>query len=302
MNHLTIGIFGDKESMKKLGKQGTVNDIMMYNHASSEGVFVYVAPNSQENKIQTLLQVVNMIDVPVIVSETVTKELAEQIIAIDAFGFEKGFIVSNSDDVGSIIKGTTLEKFEWLKNENELREKLQQIQAKPIAGKPWFPIDNYFNVKSVGTVVLSVSKGAAIKKYDKLIVQPLGKEVIVKGIQSQDKDINETENGMRAGLNLKGLEADEIKRGYVLCSDGIVSKDLKIDFRKSKYTKDAVETGMQVFMSLGLQINVGKINQISGSEISILMEQPVAYFSNEKCIVASTKQAMPRIIGSGIIK
>jgi len=39
--HLTLGVFGDKEFLKKMGKPGTVNDIMIYNHASSEGVFTF---------------------------------------------------------------------------------------------------------------------------------------------------------------------------------------------------------------------------------------------------------------------
>ncbi len=301
MNHLTIGVFGDKEFLKRIAKPGTVNDIMMYNHASSEGVFIYVAPNSTENKVQTLLQVVSMIDIPVIVSDSVTKELAEQIIAIDAFGFDSGFIISSSEDLRNIVKGTCLEKFEWIKDEIELREKMKNIKPLFTPGA-WFPIDNHFNVKSVGTVVLSVSKGSAIKKYDKLNVQPIGKEVIVKGIQSQDKDLEQTEAGMRVGLNLKGIEADELKRGYIVCKEALVSKKAKINFSKNKYSKENLEAGSQVFLSVGLQVIAGRIDSINGAELSIALENPVAYFQNQKCIIASTKQSLPRIIGSGKIE
>ncbi len=301
MHHLTIGIFGNNEFIKKLGKQGTINDLMIYNHASSEGVYTFMAPNSSENKIQPLLQILGIIDLPVIVSDSISKELAEQIIAIGAVGFEKGFIISTNEQLKSIISGTVAEKYEWLSDEKELRAKLKDIKTKPITSEPWAPIDNYFNVKSVGTVVLSISKGATIKKHDKLFVQPIGKEVMIKGIQSQDKDIDTAEGGMRAGFNLKGIEADELKRGYVVCKDATISKNVTISFTKSKYSKEVTDVGSQVFLSIGLQVIPARIEQ-NGAELKLTLEHQVAYFPSQKCVIASTKQIMPRIIGSGTMK
>ncbi|MBI3190950.1 hypothetical protein HYZ41_04585 [archaeon] len=301
MKHLTVGIFGDKEFMKKLGKPGTVNDIMMYNHSSSEGVYSFASPNSVENKVHPILQTINMIDFPVIVSEEITKDLAEQIIFVDAFGFEKGFIISQSDDLKNLIKGTTLENYELVSDEIELKQKLSLLEPNTITSDVWMPVDNYFNVKSVGTVVLAVSKGSALKKYDKLVIQPSDKEVMIKGIQSQDKDIEQTETGMRAGLNLKGVEAEEIRRGHVVCKSANVSKIISIDFKKSKYSKELIEKDLQVFFSAGLQVITGKIGEINGFSISILLEQPAVFFPGQKCMIASTKQIMPRILGSGTI-
>ena len=91
--HITVGIFGDQELAKKLGKKGTTNDIAIFNHSSSEGVFTYVCPNS--DKIQALLQVLNMIDVPVIVVNALTKEIGEIIVGIDEMSFEKGVFCMN---------------------------------------------------------------------------------------------------------------------------------------------------------------------------------------------------------------
>ena len=139
-----------------------------------------------------------------------------------------------------------------------------------------------------------------MKKYDKLNIQPLGKEVVVKGIQSQDKDIDQAEHGMRAGINLKGIDAEELKRGYVLCSDCEISKQITTEFTKSKYTKEAVEKGSGILVSVGLQVVAGKVEE-AGKELIVSLEQPVAYFKGQKCLVASTKQALPRIIGSGKI-
>jgi len=293
--HLTLGVFGDNELLKNLGKQGTVNDIMIYNHASSEGVFTFVAPNSE--RVQPLLQAIAMTDVPVISGE-LTKEVAEQIVALDAFGFGKGFLVG--EHFQKFVKGTSLENFGIVSDEKELREKIKSLEAPELTKNVWAPVDNYFNVKSVGTVVLTVLKGGAIKKYDKLLVQPIGKEAVVKGIQSQDNDIDEAQHGMRLGLNLKGVEADDLKRGYVICKEANVSKTLKIEFKKSIFAKEGIETGSNVLVSVGLQVIAAKA-EANGAEITLTLEHPAAYFPGQKCIIASTKQTLPRIIGSGKI-
>jgi len=301
MQHLTIGIFGDTEFLKKMGKKGTSNDILIHNHASSEGVFTYVSPASSE-KIQSLLQVISMIDVPVIVMDDLTKEIGEQLIALDAFGFKKGFVISPSNDLRKMIKGTSLENYEWVADEKELLLKLKYISPEPLTGDAWAPVDNYFNVKSVGTVALSVVKGGTIKKYDKLLVQPLGKEVLVKGLQCQDKDMEEVSQGMRAGISMKGVDSEDLKRGYVLCKNTTISKRVKINFKKSMYAKESLKKDDSVFFSAGLQVVVGKVDDDNVEKMELSFEQPLAYIPDQKCMIALTTQNMPRIIGSGIMK
>lgn len=293
--HLTLGIFGSKELMKNIGKQGTVNDIMIYNHASSEGVFTFVSPNS--DKVHSLLQAINMIDFPVVACEEATKELAEQIVAIEAFGFEKILAIEN-EELKMLVKG--VENVEWIAGEKELKERMRQLNSRALTDQTWLPVDNYFNVKSVGTVVLSVMKGGSIRKYEKLFVYPTKKEVVVKGIQSQDREIEEAHSGMRVGLNLKGAESDEMKRGYVLSGSAEVSKNLRIEFTKSKYSKENVETGSRVLLSIGLQVIAAKAEE-AGGDVLLSLEQPAAYLKGQKCLIASTKSTMPRIIGAGIV-
>ena len=299
MLHLTTGIFGNAEYAKKLGKQGTANDIIVYNHGSSDGVFTYITVNSE--KVQSLLQAINMIDVPVFVLNELNAAVGEQLVAVAEFGFDKGFFILDGvseDQIKPIIKDTCLENFKVVE-EKELVEELKRLNIHRHHDKLVVPIDNYFNVKSVGTVILSLMKGSTIKKHDKLLVAPLGKEVIIKGIQSQDKDIDIGEMGMRVGLNLKGVEADELKRGYVICKDAKVTKTVKIDFVKSRYSKEPIEVGGQVFVGVGMQIVPGRIEDMG---LTIALEHPIAYVENQKCLIATTKQALPRIIGSGKIE
>ena len=295
--HLTVGIFGDQELAKRMGKKGTTNDIAIYNHGSSEGVLTYVCPNSE--KIQPLLQVLNMIDVPVIVVKEMSKEIGEMMIGIDEMKFKKGFIITNvQETVQQFIKGTSLENFEFT-DEKELRTKL--LETNIDRGEDvYVPIDNYFNVKGIGTVILGMVRSGKVNLHDKLMLEPLGREIVVKGIQSQDKDIKETEPGMRVGLNLKGVEVDEIKRGFVLCNSIEKTNDIKIKFNKNKFFKQEISKGMQVFLSVGLQTVTCNIDSF-GEEMILKSNQTIAYRKNQTCLLASQNDILPRIIGSGII-
>ena len=293
--HITVGIFGSMELARKMGKQGTVNDIAIFNHASSEGVFTYVAPAN--DKIQPLMQVLSMIDVPVIVANEMTKETGEVIVAVSEYGFGKGFVIAQDrESFVSMTKGTCVESFEFASDEKELREKLKSVAIERDMNNIMIPIDNYFDVKSVGTVVLGIIKYGTIKKHDKLVLEPLGKEIVIKNIQSQDRDIDEAEAGMRVGLSIKGAGVDELKRGYVLSTGMSKSSRMRLKFSKSRYYRDAIGESEQVIVCAGLRA-VTAAAKIAGDEIEISAESALPYNSRTKFVIASTKQKLPRIIG-----
>lgn len=294
--YLTVGIFGDEELVKELGKKGTVNDMKIYHHASSEGVFTFVYPDSE--KIQTLLQTLNMIDVPILVVDEITKEIGETIIAIDEIGFEKGFIVSEIyDAIKPMISGTCLENFDVI-SRKEIREKIMNIDMERDS-EVYAPIDTYFSVKSVGTVVLCLLKGGKIKKYDKIMLEPIGKEVLIKGIQSQDKDLQEACSGMRLGLNVKGVDVDEIKRGFVLSNKMEKKDEFSFEIKKNKFFKQEIKKGMQVHVCIGLQVVTGTIENTEPLKVKTL--QPLAYRKNDRIILAAQSDIVPRIIGHGFV-
>lgn len=296
--HLTVGIFNDMELAKKLAKAGTTNDIAIFNHASSEGVFTYVCPNS--TKIQPLLQTLNMIDIPVLVVKEFTKEIGEVMIALDEMNFEKGFIVADGDVKNSLsvfLKGTTLERFGHV-NENDLRLELMRTEIKRDREDLLIPIDNHFNVKGIGTVILGIIRSGTIKKYDKVLMEPIGKEVMIKGIQSQDRDLETADAGMRVGLNLKGIGTDDIRRGFVLCNSIKKSSEFKIKLRKSRFFKQELKQGVQVCLSVGLQAVTCAIESMEGETLRLKAVQPIAYRNGQRFILASMGETLPRIIGS----
>ena len=79
------------------------------------------------------------------------------------------------------------------------------------------PVDHAFDVKGVGTVVLGVVKQGTVKVYDQLRIMPAGSDIVVKSIQMHDDPVHESKSPARVGLAVKGMTAEQISRGDILC-------------------------------------------------------------------------------------
>jgi len=316
MLHVTVGIFGMREDANKLAsslaKKGTISDIALYSHTSSEGVVTYVCPNSESNKIQPLLECLNMIDFPVIVVNELTKEIGEIIIAVSEMAFDKGFFIAASgmdEPIRSLTKGTVLENFTFV-DENALRVEIMKIgndiRRPDKAEDPLImPIDNCFKVKGVGTIALGIVRSGVIKKHDKVMIEPFGKEATVKGIQSQDNSLEEAVAGMRLGVNLRGVEPEGIDRGFIICGKEnkiIKSSELKVSLKRNKFFKQELKENTSVMINVGLQTVSCDVKSVNGEKIALSASQPVAYTDGQRFILASSNDIMPRIIGSGQIE
>ncbi|MBW6451493.1 MAG: hypothetical protein K0B02_02070 [DPANN group archaeon] len=312
---ITIGIFGDESLIKSLGKKGNINDIALYSfeHTFPGGskVHSFVSPKSE--KITPLLQAIGMSDICVISTETLTKELGETIIAIDAAAIKQGFILTNSDEIKNqitqIIKGTNLEKYEFLPKDAEiLKEKLFEIEIeKDENADVSVTIDNSFLVKSVGTVILGYVTNGTLKEHDELVVQPSNKDVTIKSIQSQDKNVKIANAGKRVGLSLKGAKVDELRRGFIITKKDSIKEGTKIalELKRNKYYKGDIKEGMKFSLNIGLQVIQAKIISIetvdeTNYKLSVEAEKSMAYKINGKFIFAGDN-TIPRIAGNGVI-
>jgi selenocysteine-specific translation elongation factor len=126
------------------------------------------------------------------------------------------------------------------------------------------PVDHFFNVRGIGTVVLGVVASGEIHTHNSLQVLPLKKQVQVRSIQKLDDDAEVAYTGDRVGVALKGIEADELDRGYVLTSDpGIRTTDL-ISGRLElvKYWKLPLREGMVVHVGHWMQFLHGKVEMV----------------------------------------
>jgi len=310
MAQFTVGIFGEEDNdfIKKLGNKGTINDIEFRNHSSDKGLLTFCSPRSE--KVVSLIQTMGIADVPAVIFNKPSATLGEAILAVDALGFELGVIcVSEAFGEGrarKLVEGSSLEGFDIVPSDSDIfKEHILSEdfmgRLKPQEGPVKVPIDNYFTVKSVGTVILGVIKRGELGVYTKLSVYPEQREVLVKSIQSHDKDVKSAKTLQRVGLSLKGVKADELKRGQIVAQKGSmeVSSMVTVSLKRNRVLKEEIREGDSYFVGVGLQCPVGRVTSINGSEVSLELERPIAYDSADRAVLALTTSKPPRILGGG---
>ncbi len=308
MQSLTVVLLGDEDLGKLLGKRGTKSDITLYNRKHNGRLYSFVEPHTYPEKLSSLLQSINMADAAILKVSALTPELGETLVALDLLNMEQGLIILENfpeDQLKKIIKGTVAENYSIVEREfNAIMEALGNFEAGN-SGFPLVSIDHFFKVKSVGTVVLGVVKGGEIKKYQKLRVFPLNREVLVKSIQIHDEDVQKAEAGDRVGLSLKGVETEELERGYLLAEEDSplkTGKEMEVKFEKSPFFKEDIKVGQKCMISLGLFYEACTIKDIKDSgKLIIEINNPVVYKTGDIAILARPELKGLRLAGKVIM-
>jgi selenocysteine-specific translation elongation factor len=261
------------------------------------------------------MQAVNIGEYAILNVTKIDKYLGEQILALDAINITEGFILHSYEvdetELKKIIKNTPVSNYKFVDNIDQLKQEISKIEPKAVDERAdcAIQIDHAFNVKGVGTVVLGVIKQGTVKTYDQLKILPGGTDVLVKSIQMHDDPVNDSKSPARVGLAVKGVDADDISRGDVLCSPNLSCINLAMDpisagFIKSPYYKSNPTENQTYIISLGAQIKPIKIKSINPNKntIKIIPEKPFVYFSNQPYALLKPDNIGTRIIGKGTMR
>lgn len=99
---------------------------------------------------------------------------------------------------------------------------LNHIQKSPKKEIGFFRyyIDQVLSISGAGCVVRGSSLSGEVKKGDKLLVYDLNQEVTIKAIKIHSDFTNSALPSHRVALNLAGVNANELKRGYLIAQKG----------------------------------------------------------------------------------
>jgi selenocysteine-specific translation elongation factor len=197
---------GQTEFVKQLGKKGQSSDITTYDSKKDDRIMTYVLPSGFPDKIQPLIIAVNLGEYSIINVDKLDKYLGEQIVALDLLKLDKGFILHSyevdSEALKSLLKNTVASSFKVEQNIESLKQSVNSLSPMKRDGPTIINIDNIFNVKGVGVVVLGILKQGTIKVHDELTLYPQKKMVTIKSIQMHDKSVEESNSPARVGLAL----------------------------------------------------------------------------------------------------
>jgi len=292
METVTACLAGPSEIAARLAKKGTESDFALYNVKKDGKVLVVTHGSRGPEKPTSLLFAAQLADVGILVAEQLDAMLGEAIVAFDLLQVPSGFLVLRGlveEQVRPLLAGTRLERWPIVE-ERFLQDTLLSVPPRKEEGPVRVPIDHFFPVKGVGTVVLGQVRRGTLHRHAELEVAPIGKTVQVRSIQMQDEEADESPTGSRPGAALKGIETTDLDRGHVLCEPGSLKASATVTaaitpHRLFKGKPGAGGVGFNLF--LGLQVRAATIQgdwPLPGktAEVTLVTDSPVAYAAGDR--------------------
>jgi len=315
MKFKNIAILGDNALGNELGKKGTQSDITFYNRRQDDDVLNFVEPTEFPDKLQPVFYAINLTDAALLKIDAVTRTVGELIVSLDCSKVEKGFIVLGEsiipEQVKPLIKGTCLENYKFIENDRiKIIEHLSKAEIPAKTGNTRIPIDHFFDVKNVGTVVLGTVRGT-VKKFDEFIVYPTDKKTTIKAIHIYDEEVESAESGTRVGLNLKGIKDSELERGYILGKEGelMVKREIEVKFKVQKFWRYPIYSGNEYTIICGIQQLNAKVKEVKQGELhtgeegdmTLELDWKLSYEKGDKIALIRPDLPDNRVVGTGEI-
>jgi selenocysteine-specific translation elongation factor len=316
MGNLNIAVLGAKDFAGKVGKKGTVTDMTFYDYKVGTDSFTLIEPSKYPEKLSSLFYSVAMSEFAILVVDKIDASLGETIVMVDSLGIDKGFIILQNyiqpEQLKPLLAGTCLENYEQREDDPiKMREELIAL-AKAQDKAPGdgtcgsCPVDSHFNVKGVGTVVLGSVIDGYFRKHDKMKVLPLNREVVLKSIQKHDVDADTGIKGDHVGLALRGIESDELDRGYVLTTDPSVKMIRKVEGQAQliKYWRNPIKDGMVMHLGHWMQMVPCRVQSVSDNgdfhtpQLSLDLESDLIHKPGDKALMMYLEGGKLRVVGS----
>jgi len=316
MGNMNVAVLGVKDLADKVGKKGTVTDVTFFEIKRGNDSVTLIEPSKYPEKLSSLFYSVCMSEFVILAVEKIDASLGESIVMADLFKIKKGWIILRNyiqkEQLMPLIAGTSLENYAYIEEDHvKMREELLDIaqkEARRSGGGTCgsCPVDSHFNVKGVGTVVLGSVMDGYFKKHDKMQVFPLKREVVLKSIQKHDIDADDGVKGDHVGLALRGIESDELDRGYVLTTDPSVKMTKKIVGKAEliKYWPSPLKEGMVLHIGHWMQMVPCRIaavdngNDFRNPQLTIELESDVIHKPGDAGIMMYLEGGKLRIAGS----
>jgi selenocysteine-specific translation elongation factor len=308
MESINFVCLGQTEFVKELGKKGQSTDVTTYDKKKDDRIMTYVIPSGYPEKIQPLITAVNLAEYSIINVNKLDRYLGEQIVALDLLHLDHGFLLHSyevdNEKLKSLLKNTVASSFKVEQNIESLKESINSLSSVKRDGQPIIHIDNIFNVKGVGVVVLGILKQGAIKVHDELILFPQKKWVTIKSIQMHDKNVEESYSPARVGLALTSVSYDEITRGDILSNFNhftSADQELIMDFNMVPFYKNDLSENHLYLLSIGTQIKPVKLKKLENDKLKIISEKLFSFRTKDIAILLNPDSKGIRIVGSGNI-
>ncbi|MFA5002203.1 MAG: EF-Tu/IF-2/RF-3 family GTPase [Methanolinea sp.] len=315
MPNLTVAVIGPEGYAGHLGKKGTASDVTFYNQKRDDVTVTYIEPNRYPEKLSSLFFSISMAGMALIVVDEITPVFGECVLMLDMAGIKKGVLVLRNylapEQVAPLLKGTVLEHYLLMTDDHAaLREFFFDEAAKAntendVSKCGSVPVDHHFPVKGVGIVVLGSVAEGTIHAHDQMKVYPTSKVAHLRSIQKHDDDVTEAYAGDRVGLALKGVEVEDLDRGYVLSNNPalVSSKTLNGRAELVRYWPAPLKEQMIVYLGHWMQFLPARIAFVNNAgdwkrpEITLKSEKDLVYPPGATILIHYLEGGKLRVVG-----
>lgn len=315
MANLNVAVLGAMDYAKDFGKKGTTSDLTFYNLKRGEDTVTIIEPTRYPERLAPLFYAVSLSQKAILIVDKIDPVFGECVVMLQCAGLKNGIVILRNyisrDQILPLIKGTAIESYEFMEDDkNALREKLLEeaakIESDCSSTTGTMPVDHFFNVRGVGTVVLGCVVEGAIKKHDELLVLPGDKTAQVRSIQKHDEDFDCAAVGDRTGMALKGVDVEELDRGTILTNDKSIKSISSLTSKADvvKYWPAPLKEGMVLHLGLWMQFVPARIEAVSAEkdwhkpELTMKFDKMLVYKPGTRAVMAYPEGGKLRVVGT----
>jgi len=315
MSNLNVAILGAPDFGKELGKKGTVSDLTFYNLKKGENTVTLIEPSRYPERIAPLFYAVSMSQKILLIVDKMDPAFGETVLMLDSLGKNDGMVILRNfitrDQISPFIKGTVVDGYEFLDDDkNALRERLldyaANLKSRYDSPTGTMPVDHFFNVRGIGTVVLGSVAEGTLKKHDELMVLPGEKTAQIRSIQKHDEDFDVAGVGERTGIALKGVDVEDLDRGTILTNDKSIKKASELSARVQivKYWPSPLKEGMVLHIGHWMQFVPARVQAVlpeadwHRAEVELKLDKVLIFRPGAKAVLTYPEGAKLRVVGT----
>jgi selenocysteine-specific elongation factor len=170
-------------------------------------------------------------------------------------------------------------------------------------------VDRAFTLSGAGTVVTGGILAGRVNADDKVLLSPQGKEVRVRGLHAQGRQVSQALAGQRAAINLAGVVPEDIKRGDVLMAAKLhrptqrFDASVRLAATESKplpaWTAVHLHAGSGFWPARIVPLSVERLGAGEPQTVQVITERPAALLVGDRFVLRDGSGR--RTIGGGKI-
>ncbi|AFZ70298.1 hypothetical protein Calag_0538 [Caldisphaera lagunensis DSM 15908] len=279
-----------KQAAERLGKLQDKGDLNIYYRKQNDYILSTITPTQYPSSIINASIAASLSNkIIILLNENLDWKDGELLLISNSSGVKSIAIHNNVTLIKKLIGSFDANNIEISSDyENELR-----YQEPEERKEDFVYIDRIFTVKGVGAVMLGFTF-MDLEVHDKLIALPSMQQVEIKNIQVLDEDQTKVGSGVRVGLALKNVKAEDLKDTYALIpEEKKVVKSLEGDLIKYPWS-EIKDNSQYHFIAGGITI-MGHLKLDKKAKVEL--NKPMPLTKRIMVVDVNSKIGKPRIVG-----